>query len=87
MDTGILSASAMRADSRHKTVTLRDLFKPLVVIGAISAGVLDAMNISIVVTNLMEEGSTDVFNRAIKGPSSNIDLMGAAQRRDPGILS
>ena len=70
-----------------KTVALCDLFKPLVVIGAVSAGVLDAMNIGIVVADLMEEGSADVFNRTIKGPSSNVDLMGATQGRNPGILS
>ena len=70
-----------------KTVALCDLFKPLVVIGAISAGVLYMVNVAVVVADLMEEGGTDVFNRTIKGSRSNIDLMGAAQRRNPGILS
>lgn len=70
-----------------KTVALCDLSKPFVMVSPVPASVLDAMNIGIVVTKLMLKGGTDILDWTIKCPSSNIDFMGAAQRRDPGILS
>ena len=71
----------------NKAVRFRHSFKSGIVVRSISASVLYMMNVAVVVTDLMEEGSADVFNRTIKGSSSNVDLMGAAQRRNPGILS
>ena len=64
-----------------------ELFKPFVMVSPVPASVLDAMNIGIVVTKLMLKGGTDILDWTIKCPSSNIDFMGAAQRRNPGILS
>ena len=71
----------------NKAVGFRYSFESGIVICPISAGVLYMVNVAVVVADLMEEGSADVFNRTIKGSSSNVDLMGAAQRRNPGILS
>ena len=71
----------------NKAVRFRHSFKSGIVVRSISASVLYMMNVAVVVADLMEEGSADVFNRTIKGSRSNIDFMGAAQRRNPGILS
>ena len=70
-----------------KTVALCDLSKPFVMVSPVPASVLDAMDISIVVTELMLKGGTDILDWTIKGPSSNVDLMGATQGRNPRILS
>ena len=70
-----------------KTMGFRHSFKSGVVVGAVPAGVLYMMNVTVVVDHLMEQCGTGFLYRSGNCSSSNVDLMGAAQRRDPGILS
>lgn len=71
----------------NQSMGFRFSLKPLVVIGSPSGSVLDAMYIAVQVDHLMEQCGADILNGSCQGPSADIDLMGTAIGRNPGILS
>ena len=64
-----------------------DMLESYVVIGAAPATILDVMQETEIVDHLMEQCGTGFLYRSGNCSSSNIDFMGSAQCRNPGILS
>ncbi|OKZ72883.1 MAG: hypothetical protein BHV88_00835 [Clostridiales bacterium 41_12_two_minus] len=50
-------------------------FEAGIVIGAVPAGVLDVMEVAVVVTHLMDKGSTDMLDRPCKGSCPDVDFV------------
>ena len=71
----------------NQSMGFRFSLKPLVVIGSPSGSVLDAMHIAVQVDHLMEQSCTDILNGSCQGSSADVDLMGTAIGRNPGIFS
>lgn len=71
----------------NQSMGLCRLLETLVVVGAPSGSVLDAMHIAVQVDHFMEQCSADILNGSCQGPSAYVDLMGTAIGRNPGIFS
>lgn len=51
------------------------LFEPLIMVGAAPAGVLDIVDLTVVVDHFMNKGSDGIRNGAVQGFSGDIDFM------------
>ena len=71
----------------NQAMGLCNLLEAFVVVGIATAGILDRMNVGIVMAHLMQKGSADSFNRSCQRSSSDIDFMCRSQRRYPCIIS
>ena len=71
----------------NQTMGFCNLLEAFVVVGIATAGILDRMNVGIVMAHLMQKGSADSFNRSCQRSGSDIDFMCRSQRRYPCIYS
>ena len=62
----------------EKSTVFCNLLKSLVVVGAVSAGVLDLMEIAVVVNHFVKQSRADIFDGSGKGSSSDIDFVGSS---------
>ena len=69
-----------------KAVTLGNLFEALVMVGVASAGILDSVDVAVVMDHLMQKRGADVFNRTGKRPCSDVDFVTVAGNRYPSII-
>ena len=53
-------------------------FEAGIVIGAVPAGILDVMEVAVVVTHLMDKGSADMLDRPCKGSCPDVDFVGSS---------
>lgn len=68
-------------------MTLGNPLEALVVIGVASAGVLDALDMAVVMHHLVKQRCADVFNGPCECTGSNIDFIAASGNRNPGVIS
>lgn len=73
--------------SHCQTMALGNRLEALVVIGVASAGVLDALDMAVVMHHLMQQRCTDVFNGSCERTGSDVDFITAAGDRNPCIVT
>lgn len=68
-------------------MALGNLLEAFVVVGIASAGVLDAIDMAVVMHHLVKQRRTDIFDGPCKRTGSNVDFIAAAGDRNPSIVS
>ena len=71
----------------RQTMALGNLLKALVVIGIASAGVLDVVDMTIVMHHLVKQRCADIFDRSCERTGSNVDFIAAAGDGYPSVVS
>ena len=61
-----------------QTMALGNLLEAFVVVGIASAGVLDAIDMAVVMHHLVEQRRADVFDRSCERTGSDVDFIAAA---------
>ena len=70
-----------------QTMALGNLLEAFVVVGIASAGVLDAIDMAVVMHHLVKQRCTDVFNGSCERTGPDIDFIAASRDRYPSVIS
>lgn len=70
-----------------QTMALGNLLEAFVVVGIASAGVLDAIDMAVVMHHLVKQRRTDIFNGSCERTGSDVDFIAAAGDGYPSIIS
>lgn len=70
-----------------QTMALGNLLEAFVVVGIASAGVLDAIDMAVVMHHLVKQRRTDIFNGSCERSSSDVYFIAASRDRYPSVIS
>ena len=70
-----------------QTMSQGSISELAVVVGVASAAILNALHIIVVVNHLVQESGCHFLNGSGEGSCSDVDLVGAADLGNPGVLS
>ena len=62
----------------EKSTVFCNFLESLVVVGAVSAGVFDLMEVAVVVNHFVKQSRADMFDGSGKGSGSDIDFVGSS---------
>lgn len=68
-------------------MALGNLLEAFVVVGIASAGVLDAIDMAVVMHHLVKQRRTDIFNGSCERSSSDVYFIAASRDRYPSVIS
>lgn len=69
-----------------KAVTLGNLFEALVMVGVASAGILDSVDMAVVMDHLMQKRGADILDGPCQCSRADVDFVAVAGNRYPSII-